>query len=74
MMFDMKVMTGMSCILPLLEYVHSLIKFNYFRDVFVFDFIITMKIYQGEYYVLYFGPTTTFRSLVLRYYNSLMDV
>jgi hypothetical protein len=64
----MKVMIGMSYILPLLEYV------NYLRDVFVFDFIIAMKIYQGEYYVLYFGPTTNFRSLILHYYNSLMDV
>jgi mannosyltransferase OCH1-like enzyme len=46
-------MFGFACILPLLEFVHVLIKFVWSKDVFVCDLVATIKVYQGDVYNMY---------------------
>jgi len=41
---------GLNAIMPLLEVVHSLIKFTWLHDVFMCDFIMAMKICEGDVY------------------------
>jgi hypothetical protein len=55
-------MLGLSCILPWLEAIHFFIKFSQLHDVFVCDFIVIVKICQGEMQALYLNITAIFRS------------
>jgi len=45
---NVKSLLGFNAIITLLEVVHSLIKFSQLRDVFVGDFIVTMKICERD--------------------------
>ncbi len=51
-MFNVEVILGLPCILPMLECVHALIKVAKGRDVFVCDFMEAMKMAQQEFYKL----------------------
>jgi hypothetical protein len=42
-----------ACVMPLLEYVHVLIKFAWSKDVLVCDLVATIKVYQGDVYNMY---------------------
>ncbi len=46
-----KMFLRLNVIMPILEVVHSLIKFSQLRDVFVCDFITTMKICELGVYI-----------------------
>jgi hypothetical protein len=41
-------MFKLACILPFLEFVHNLIKFTHMQDIFVFDMVVAIKVYQGD--------------------------
>lgn len=45
---DVEVLLGLSCVFPLLEIVHNLIKFNQMCDTFSCDFIVIIKICQED--------------------------
>jgi hypothetical protein len=40
---DLHMLLGLSCLLPLLEIVHALIKFAQGKDIFICDFVATIK-------------------------------
>jgi len=42
---DLQIMFKLSCILSLLKFVHVLIKFTQFGDVFVHDLVVAIKVY-----------------------------
>ncbi len=46
-------MLGLNVIMPLLEVVHSLIKFTQLCDMFVCDFIVVVKICEGNVYQIF---------------------
>jgi hypothetical protein len=50
LMVNVKMLLGLDVIMPLLEIIHSLIKFAQPRDVFVCNFITTMKICGRDMY------------------------
>jgi hypothetical protein len=56
---------GLHAILPLLDYMFTLIKFPQSRNVFVCDFIDVVKIYQLKLYWLYSDPYNKFDNLHL---------
>jgi hypothetical protein len=43
---DLHMLMGLSCLLPLLESMNALIKFPQRRDIFIYDFVAVVKIYQ----------------------------
>jgi hypothetical protein len=57
---DLQVLLGFACILPLLEYVHALIKFAQMKDVYVCDLVATIKVFQGDIYTMYCDQTSKF--------------
>jgi hypothetical protein len=42
---DLHMLLGLSCLLPLLEAMNALIKFAQRKDVFICNFVATIKIY-----------------------------
>jgi hypothetical protein len=53
---DLKLIFGLHAILPLLDYMPTLIKFAQSRNVFFCDFIDVGKIFQLEFYWFYNDP------------------
>jgi hypothetical protein len=47
---DVEMLLKLNVVMPLLEVVHSLIRFTKLRDVFVCDFIAMVKICDGDVY------------------------
>ncbi len=47
---DVGIILGLPCILPMLEFVNALMKFAKIKDVFVCDYIATIKICQTDLY------------------------
>ncbi len=41
---DVGTILGLPCVLPMLEYVNALMKFAQARNVFIFDYIVVVKI------------------------------
>jgi hypothetical protein len=46
--------------MPLLEYVHALIKFTQMKDVYVCDLVVAIKVFQGDIYLMYCDQTSKF--------------
>ncbi len=63
-----------SCLIQVLEEVFSLIKFNQLYDMFVCDFIITMKVCQGDIYALYFDLANNLTSFQFLTFNYFLEV
>jgi uncharacterized membrane protein len=57
---DLHMLLGLSCLLPLLEVVNALIKFAQGRDVFIYDFVATIKICQIYLYMMYLDPSSNY--------------
>jgi hypothetical protein len=51
---------GMTCLLPLLECINSLVKFVQGRNVFICDFVATLTMCQGQFYEMYRDDTKAF--------------
>lgn len=50
---DVGIVMGLTCVLPMLEVVHSLNKLVQNKYTFILDFISTMKLCQFEIYTTY---------------------
>jgi hypothetical protein len=64
-MFDVDVILGLPCILLMFECVHALIKVAQGRDVFVCNFVESMKMAQQELYRLHCDPFAKFEDPTL---------
>jgi hypothetical protein len=51
---------GMTCLLPLLECINSLVKFAQGRNVYICDFVATLTMCQGQLFEMYRDGTTAF--------------
>jgi hypothetical protein len=51
--FYLQILLGLACILPLLKSMHSLTKFAQMWDIFVYNLVGTIKVYQGDFYNMY---------------------
>jgi hypothetical protein len=52
---------GMACILPLMNNMWSLFKFAQQGDIFISNFIVIIKVCQGQLYNLYYDATLSFQ-------------
>ncbi len=57
---DFHVLLGLACIFPLLESTHVFIEFAQFKDVFVCDLVVAIKVCQGDVYNMYCEQTSKF--------------
>ncbi len=70
---NVKSLLGFNAIITLLEVVHSLIKFSQLRDVFVGDFIATMKICERDVYQMHCDNQSYFEGDVFRNFHALIN-
>ncbi len=63
---------GLTAMLPLMEGIGSLLKFAQKWEVFICDFIVAMKVCQGQHYRLYSDNNTTFTDDEFCSFNALM--
>ncbi len=59
---DINIIPNLPCILPMLDYVNGLMKFVQNRDVFMCDYITTLKHCQEELYKMYINLNTSFQA------------
>ncbi len=57
---DLQILLVLVCNLPLLEFVHALIKFAQMWDVFVCDLVAVIKVCQGDMYNIYLEQNLNF--------------
>jgi len=70
---NVKTLLGLNVIMPLLEIVHSLIKFSQLCDVFVCAFIAVMKICERDVYQMYYDNQYDFQGDVFRNFHALIN-
>ncbi len=58
---DIDTFFTLSCLLLLLKVINVLIKFAYKRDVFICDFVPTIKICQIDFFMMYFDIMTSYQ-------------
>jgi hypothetical protein len=56
----------------MLEIVHALIKFAQNRDVFVCNYVVMIKIYQGQLYFHYVDLTTIYVYIIFKDFQGLI--
>ncbi len=54
---DINLLIFLSCLLPMLETIHALIKFAQKKNVCVCDYVVAIKICHGQLYSHYVDPT-----------------
>jgi hypothetical protein len=52
LLIDIHLIFGLDFVLPLMEVMQSFLKFSQRRDAFICDFIVVMKVCQGQLYSL----------------------
>ena len=58
---DVATLLALPCVLSLLECMNELMKFAQSKDVFISDYILTVKICQVDLYTMYMDPETSFQ-------------
>jgi hypothetical protein len=58
---DLGTLLSLSCFMPLLECVDSLMRFAQSNHVFVCDYLAVVRICQGKLYMMYGDPETSFQ-------------
>jgi hypothetical protein len=54
-LIDVETLLGLNTMMLMLTTIHSLIKFAQLRDVFVYDFLTTVKICEGDVYRMFYN-------------------
>jgi hypothetical protein len=73
LLLDVATLLVLPCIIFLLEAVESLIKFAHVRNVFVYDFIEAVKIYQAKLYMMYCDTASSFHPLHFPLFTDVVD-
>jgi hypothetical protein len=60
-LLDLELIFGFHCILPLLELVHTLIKYTQGKDVYICDFFEVIRMCRTKLYELYIDPKCKFK-------------
>ncbi len=71
---DLEVLLSLSVIQPLLSCVHVLMKFSQARDVFICDFIASVKVCQQELVSKYIDPVTSWSQKDFKQYHELLEL
>ncbi len=50
---DVEMFLGLTCIIPMLEFVQGLSKFAQNRDIFICDFVVVVKECEAQLYQMY---------------------
>jgi hypothetical protein len=70
---DIHTLLTLSYLLLLLKVINVLIKFAYKRDVFICDFVPTIKICQIDFFMMYFDLMTSYRHEHFQVFCDVVD-
>jgi len=70
---DIHTLLALYYLLPLLECINALMNFLQGRDVFIFDFMVVMKIYQVDLFMMYINSTTEYQSEHLQMFCDVVE-
>ena len=71
MLLDWQNMLAILCLMPMLHYVNSLIKFAQSPTSYIVDFVFEVKSRQGDLYRLHIDPTFVFHGEEFNTFRSL---
>jgi hypothetical protein len=74
LLIDVETLLGLNAMMLKLKAIHSLIKFAQLEDVFVYDFISLVKIYEGEVYCMFCDKQSFFESNVFKNSTTLIHI
>jgi hypothetical protein len=60
LLYDVEILLSLVCLVPMLEILNALVTFAQLCDIFVCDFVATMKICQDDLNKLYVDPVLAF--------------
>jgi hypothetical protein len=72
-LIDVETLLGLNIMMPLLETIHSSIKFAQVKDVFVYAFIAVMKICDGDVYHMFYDSQSSFKSDAFINFKALIN-
>jgi len=67
-MMDIEVLLSLACFIPILNVIHYLIKLSEARNVFICDFMQSIKVCQASLAKMFVDETTTFMTTKFQYY------
>ncbi len=70
---DFHMLLGLFCLLPLLEVVNVLIKYAQGRDVFICDFVATIKICQTNLYMMFSDPSNNYQHEHFQVFSNVVE-
>jgi len=73
LLYDMNLIVFLSCLIHMLKIIHALIKFMHKLDVFVCDYVVAIKIFQGQFYFHYFDIATEYTFNVCKGFQYLVN-
>jgi hypothetical protein len=71
-LLDLELIFGLHCILPLLELIHTLIKYTQGKDVYICDFVEAIKMCKVKLYELYIDHECKFKDEAFNAFHSLL--
>jgi len=71
-LLDLELILGFHCILPLLELIHTLIKYTLGKDVYICDFVEAIKMCRAKLYELHIDPKCKFKDETFNAFHSLL--
>ena len=71
---DIEVLLSLSCFIPLVNAVHSLIKLTQSRDVFICDFLQALRVCQNELARMFIDQATAFKTVEFALYEDLLNL
>jgi hypothetical protein len=64
---------GLTCLLPLLEIVHTLINCSQQKNVFVHDYVTSIKVCQSQLHGFYNDPNPCYNSNAFKDFKDILD-
>jgi hypothetical protein len=72
LLYDVNLIISLSCLIHMLRKIHALIKFMQKLYVFVCDYVVTIKIFQRQFYFHYFDLATKYIFNVFKEFQYLV--
>jgi hypothetical protein len=73
LLINVETLFGLNVMMPMLEAIHSLIKFAQLRNVFVCNLITTSKVGEGDVYHMFYYRESSFEGNVFNYFTTLIN-
>ncbi len=74
MLCDLELILALPCLMPMLEVIHTFIKYAQHQDVFIVNFVDAMNSAEAELFHLHANPIFSFDNLVFDDFTKLLSI